>query len=76
MEIQRMKRNELGMGVERGEWKNILGRGNSLCMISQGWAVCLRPVCLGKARVAGGRVAMSLMRAEDSSLAFHLRERH
>lgn len=42
----------------------------------QGGAVCLRPICLGKARVAGGRVAMSLMRDEDSSLAFHLRERH
>lgn len=42
----------------------------------QGWAVCLRPVCLGKAWVVGGRVAMGLMRDEDSSLAFHLRERH
>ena len=36
----------------------------------QGGTVCLRPVCLGKARAAGGRVEMSLMRDKDRDLAF------
>lgn len=36
----------------------------------QSGMVCLRPVCLGKARVAECKVRMSLMKYEDRDLAF------